>query len=105
LRFVNLHVRYQVSNYRHLCVTHLIFISPDAAAGFSIQSLSPSFRGILQSKREDQHWVAAVILILMTLPYCRNACAAVLKLIAVTPQSNHDDSGTDATGESCGASP
>ena len=60
------------------------------------------------------------ILILMTLPDCRNACAtafhfwivsrgqlraAVLKLIAETPQSNHVDSGTDEKGESGGAGP
>jgi hypothetical protein len=60
------------------------------------------------------------VLILMTLPDCRNACAtafhfwiasrgqlraAVSKLIADTPQSNHVDSGTDETGESGGAGP
>jgi hypothetical protein len=60
------------------------------------------------------------VLILMTLPDCRNACAtafhfwiasrgqlraAVLKLIAETPQSNHVDSGTDEKGESGGAGP
>jgi hypothetical protein len=59
------------------------------------------------------------ILILMTLPDCGNACAtfyfwiasrgqlraAVLKLIAEAPQSNHVDAGTDETGESGGAGP
>jgi len=60
------------------------------------------------------------VLILMTLPDCGNACAtafhfwiasrgqlraAVLKLIAETPQSNHVDAGTDETGESGGAGP
>jgi hypothetical protein len=56
--------------------------------------------------------------ILITLPDCRNACAAtfhfwiasrgrlralMLKLSAETPQSNHVDAGTDETGESGGA--
>jgi hypothetical protein len=60
------------------------------------------------------------VLMLITLPDCRNACAtafhfwiasrgqlraAVLKLIAETPQSNHVDSGTDEKGESGGAGP
>ncbi len=60
------------------------------------------------------------VLILMTLLDCRNACAtafhfwiasrgqlraAVLKLIAETPQSNHVGSGTDEKGESGGAGP
>jgi hypothetical protein len=61
-----------------------------------------------------------LVLILMTLPDCRNACAtafhfwiasrgqlraAVLTLIAEAPQINHVDSGTDETGESGGAGP
>ena len=72
----------------------------------------------MQSKRENQLLVALVFLILMTLLDCRHAYttafhftiasrgrlrAAVLKLIAETLQSNHVDSGTDATGEFGGA--
>jgi hypothetical protein len=78
------------------------------------------FEELCSLREKISTWLLWFVLILTTLPDCRNACASafhfwiasrgqhrevVLKLIAETPQSNHVDSGTDETGESGGARP
>jgi hypothetical protein len=88
--------------------------------GLTFNRYHPRFEELCSPREKISIRLLWFVLILMTLPDCRNACAtafhfwiasrgqlrpAVLKLIADTPQSNHVDSGTDETGESGGAGP
>jgi hypothetical protein len=114
-------VHYQALNYRaFMCSVLDLDQIGCLQPGLKFDRYRHHFEELCSLREKISTRLLSFVLILMTLPDCRNACAtafhfriashgqlraAVLKLIAERPQSNHVDSGTDETGESEGAGP